>query len=353
MTDLHKQSGKAVWYGADMAKASDWALTLNEAQIAELEAAAEAVLERDIAGLTRADLPLPTLGPVLDEIRNDVVDGRGFTLLRGLPVERWSKEVAARAFWAIGCRFGKAVVQNRTGHLLGHVRDIGGDITSLTQRGYQSSSNLPFHTDIGAEVVALFCLKPAKSGGLSSVVSASTVWNEIVERRPDLADVLLQPYYRDRRGDQAPGQIPYYIMPMFMPCAGRMTVSYVRRFIESAPVHEGVPDLTAAQIEALDLVDELAYDPRLKLDMDFKPGDIQLVNNLVTLHTRTEYEDWPDEEHKRHLFRLWLSIPNGWPLPQPFHDRNGTDEHTGRPLGITLKAGIQPHAPLEAGALVS
>lgn len=353
MTDLHKQTGDAVWYGADMTKSWDWALTLDNAQIAELESCAEATLCRDIADLTAADLPLPGLGPVLEEIRRDVVDGRGFTLLRGLPVDRWSKEIAARAFWAIGCRFGKAVVQNRVGHVLGHVRDLGGDIHSLTQRGYQSSSNLPFHTDIGAEVVALFCLKPAKSGGLSSVVSAATVWNEIVDRRPDLAEVLLQAYYRDRRGDQAPGQDPYYIMPLFMPFAGRMTVSYVRRFIESAPVHDGVPDLTAAQIEALDLVDELAYDQRLKLDMDFQPGDIQLVNNLVTLHTRTEYEDWPDEEHKRHLFRLWLSVPSGLPLPEPFHARNGTDPETGRPLGITLRPGLEMHAPLDAGALVA
>ena len=353
MTSLQIHSGEAAWYGADLAKTSDWALTLNGAQIQELEQAAEATLDRDIAGLTDIDLPLPTLDPILRGMRQDVVDGRGFSLLRGLPVDDWPKEISARAFWAIGQRFGQAVVQNRVGHLHGHVRDLGGDIYSLTQRGYQSSSTLPFHTDIGAEVVALFCLKPAKSGGLSSVVSAATVWNELVDRRPDLAEVLLQPYYRDRRGDQAPGQIPYYMMPLFMPCAGHMTVSYVRRFIESAPVHEGVPALTPAQIEALDLVDELAYDPRLKLDMDFQLGDIQFVNNLVTLHTRTEYEDWPDEERKRHLFRLWLSVPDGWPLPQPFLDRNGTDPSTGRSVGINLRPGVAPNAPLDAGELVA
>ena len=121
MTSLQIHSGEAAWYGADLAKTSDWALTLNGAQIQELEQAAEATLDRDIAGLTDIDLPLPTLDPILRGMRQDVVDGRGFSLLRGLPVDDWPKEISARAFWAVGQRFGQAVVQNRVGHLHGHV----------------------------------------------------------------------------------------------------------------------------------------------------------------------------------------------------------------------------------------
>lgn len=353
MTGLQKHIGGAAWYGSDLAKTTDWAYPLNDAQIAELERAATAVLDRDLASLTKEDLPLPTLEPVCEQIRNDVVDGRGFALVRGLPVDRWSKAVAARAYWALGLRFGMPVVQNRSGHLLGHVRDIGGDVNAPTQRGYQSAAHLPFHTDIGAEVVCLFCLKPAKSGGLSSVVSAATIWNEIVERRPDLAQVLRQPFYRDRRGDEAPGQAPYYAMPVFMPTGGRVTVAYVRRFIESCQRHDGIPILSNAQVEAMNLIDQIAYDPKVKLDMDFQPGDIQFVNNIVTLHTRTEYEDWPAEEEKRHLFRLWLTVPDGWPLPEPFFARYGADPATGRPQGINLPPGIAPNAPLEAGVLLA
>ena len=353
MSNLQKHVGEAVWYGADLAKRSDWAITFDEAQIEELEGAARAVLDRDTASLTEADLPLPTLDGTLRQVRRDVIDGRGFALLRGLPVDRWTKDITARAYWAIGLRVGRAVVQNRHGHVLGHVRDIGGDVTAPTQRGYQSAANLPFHTDVGAEVVGLFCLKPAKAGGLSSIVSAATIWNEIVDRRPDLAEELLQPFYRDRRGDQAEGQAPHYAMPVFMPTGDRMAVSYVRRFIESCQRHDDVPRLTEAQIEAMDLLDELATDPKIKLDMDFRPGDIQLVNNLVSLHTRTEYEDWPDEERKRHLFRLWLSVPDGWPLPEPFYARYGADPETGRPQGINLPPGVVPSAPLEAGTLLA
>jgi len=353
MAELRKHAGAAAWRGADLAKQDDWILALNGAQVEELEAAARRAVDSDLAALGRDDLPLPTLDPILDGIRDDVIDGRGFALIRGLPVDRWSRAVTARAYWAIGARIGHAVVQNRLGHVLGHVKDIGGDAENPTQRGYQSAANLPFHTDIGAEVVGLLCLKPAKSGGLSSVVSAAAVWNEILERRPDLAEVLAAPFYRDRRGEMVEGQKPYYVMPVFMSAGERMTVSYVRRFIESCPRHADAPAVTDAQIEAMDLLDTLAYDPAFKLDMDFQPGDIQLVNNLVNLHTRTEYEDWAEPENKRHLYRLWLTAPDGWPLPEPLYARYGADPTTGRPQGINLPPGVQPNAPLDAGALIA
>jgi hypothetical protein len=353
MANRLKISGEAAWYGADLAKRDDWMLALTNSQIAELEAAATATLDRDVASLSRADLPLATLDPVLDQVRKDVVDGRGFALIRGMPVERWSKAVIARAYWAIGCRVGLAVVQNPEGHVLGHVKDIGGDVDNPTQRGYQSAANLPFHTDIGAEVVGLLCLKPAKSGGRSSVVSAATIWNEILDRRPDLAAVLAQPFYRDRRGEEVEGQKPWYAIPVFVPAGERMAVCYVRRFIHSCQRHADVPRLTDQQIEAMDLIDSLAYDARLKLDMDFRPGDIQLVNNLVSLHTRTEYEDWPDQAQKRHLYRLWLTVPDGWALPEPFFARYGADPTTGRPLGINLPSDVTPNAPLDVAQRVA
>ena len=347
MADLQKFSGEAAWFGADLVRCRDWVLELEEPQIAELERAAKKAQGRDIASLRRQDLPLPGLDPVLRQVRDAVVDGRGFALIRGLPVDRWPKDIIARAFWAIGLRIGRAVVQNPEGHVLGHVKDIGGDADNPNQRGYQSAASLPFHTDIGAEVVGLLCLKPARSGGRSSVVSAATIWNEIVDRRPDLAAVLAEPFYRDRRGEEVAGQKPWYQMPVFMPAGKRIAVSYVRRFIHSCQRHPDVPRLTDSQIEAMDLVDDLAYSPRMKLDMDFQPGDIQLVNNLITLHTRTGYEDWPEPERKRHLYRLWLTVPNGWTLPEPFFARYGADPATGRPLGINLPRGVTINAPLD------
>ena len=352
MSELRPHSGDADWRGTDLARQDGWSLTFDGAALEELEQAARGTLARDIADLTADDLPLPTLAPTLRGIRDAVVDGRGFALLRSLPVDAWPREVTARVFWAIGQRIGNPVVQNRDGHLLGHVKDLGGDAESPTQRGYQSAAELPFHTDVGAEVVGLLCLQPAKAGGLSSVVSAAALWNEILRQRPDLAAVLAAPYPRDRRGDVAEGQADWYAMPIFMSAGSHMTAAYVRRFIQSGQRHADAPRLSAAQVEAMDFLDSLAYDPAFKLDMDFRPGDIQFVNNLITLHTRTAYEDFAEAEKRRHLFRLWLSIPDGWPLPPSLYARYGKDPATGRPLGINLPPAVSANAPLDTDNLI-
>jgi hypothetical protein len=110
---------------------------------------------------------------------------------------------------------------------------------------------------------------------------------------------------------------------------------YVRRYIESAQRFPQVPRLTPAQIEAMDLLDTLVEDPALHLYMDFEPGDIQLVHNHQVLHDRTEYEDWPEPERKRHLLRLWLCPPDGRPLPACFAERYGSVQ-PGRRGGIVV-----------------
>jgi hypothetical protein len=349
MSSLQTYDGDTAWLGPDMAQRSDWIHTLSDQEIAELAAAADAVLDRDITTLKASDFAMPTFDPVLAQIRDDVADGRGFALLRGLPVADWTRDRIARAYWAIGSRIGVPVTQNPVGNILGHVTDVGGDADNPTQRGHQSADSLPFHTDIGAEIVSLLCLQGARSGGESGLVSAAALWNELVAQRPELAEALTRPFYYDRRGEGVAGQDPWYEMPVFMPTGERIVASYVPRFIRSAQRFEQLPRLTEPQIEALDLVQTLSDDPRFKLEMDFRPGDIQLVNNLVLLHTRTAYEDWP--ERKRHLLRLWLSVPDGWPLPDAFFARYGADPQTGRPRGINLPPDVALSAPLSPPAL--
>ena len=347
MTALEPIAGPSVWHGGELMQRDDWIVTLDEQEIAELEAAASATLDRELTALARDDLPLPRLDVRLNEMRAAVVEGCGFALMRGLPVDRWSRELAARAFWAIGARIGMPVCQNPLGHLLGHVKDLGVDAWAPNKRGYQSSAELPFHTDIGAEIVGLFCLVPARKGGLSSIVSAGAVWNRILDRRPDAAKVLAEPFLIDRRGEEVDGQLPWYKMPVFMQAADeRMTVNLVRRFIDSCTRHEGAPELTRAQVEALDLLELTAAEPDLRLDMDFQPGDIQWIDNLAVLHTRTAYEELPGRN--RHLYRIWLAVPDGRAVPEPFFRRHGRDPATGRPLGLQLPAHVTPTAPLDA-----
>ena len=351
MTILRTHDEESAWLGSDMAKRDDWIHEFTAEELSELEAVADATSDRDITALREVDFAMPVLDAALARIRNDVVNGRGFVLMRGLPVADWPRARTARAYWAIGTRIGVPVTQNPVGNLLGYVTDVGGDADNPNQRGHQSADSLPFHTDIGAEIVGLLCLCGARSGGESGLVSAAALWNEMIVRSPELARELTLPFYYDRRGEGVGGQNPWYEMPVFMPTEGRVVVSYVPRFIRSCQRFDDVPRLTARQNEALDMVQRLADHPRFKLEMDFRPGDIQFVNNLVLLHTRTAYRDWPEPERKRHLLRLWLSVPDGWPLPAPFHARYGTDPRTGRPRGINLPPGVTLDAPLEPPAL--
>jgi len=143
-------------------------------------------------------------------------------------------------------------------------------------------------------------------------------------RRPDLLRVLLDPIETDRRGEVPEGGKPYFSIPVFNWHEGLLSVIYQRQYIESARRFPGVAPLSPVQIEALDLFDELANDPKLSLTMELQPGDIQLVHNHTILHDRTAFEDFAEPDRKRHLLRLWVAPPNARPLPEVFAERLGS-----------------------------
>ena len=236
--------------------------------------------------------------------------------------------------------------QNGKGHVLGHVKNLGLDYAAAATRGYQTSARLPYHTD-SSDIVGLLCLKTAQSGGLSSVVSSTTIYNEVLKRRPDLMPVLMQPFYRTRWGEIPEGKMPWAEVPVFMPHEGRVISHYVRSAIRKGQDLPGAPQITDLQVEALDLVDSIAADPEVHLDMTFEPGDIQLVCNHGLYHSRTAYEDWPNPEDRRHLLRLWLATPSGRTLPEGLIERYGVVGPSGRPAGIYVP-GTSPVIPLEA-----
>jgi len=301
----------ASWHTAELQADKGWLYTLTAPDIAELDAALNEVKRRGIGvpAIAARDFPLTGMATTLRRIREELERGRGVVLVRGLPMERYSKQDAGTIFWGLGSYLGRAVAQNAFGDVLGHVRDIGKDWKSdMNARGYQTTSHLPFHND-SCDVVGLLCLRTAKSGGMSSIVSSVALHNEMMRRRPDLAKLLYQPFHVDRRGEQADGETPYYLTPIFNYYKSRLFIRYNRPYIESAQRFADVPRLTAAQIEALDLFDELCHDASLCFDMELQPGDMQFVNNYVVLHSRTRYEDFADPDKKRHLLRLWLFTP--------------------------------------------
>lgn len=308
-------------------KKNEWLTILSQDEMDELEAAAAPLVKREvnIGTIRQSDFPLPVLGPKLQNLQKELINGRGFGVLRGLPVEKYTEREAMTIFFGLGTHLGNARSQNAKGHVLGHVTNLGLDSKDPNVRIYQTKERQTFHTD-SCDVVGLLCLQPAREGGLSLLVSADTVFNEMRKRRPDLLELLLQPIATDRRGEVPEGMLPYLLIPVFSYYEKRITPFYQRQYIESAQRFGEAPRLTTQHFEALDLFDELCNDPGLNLTMMLQKGDMQFVYNHAMLHDRTGFEDWPDQDKRRHLLRLWLSVPGDRPLPEEFATRFGSIE---------------------------
>ncbi len=323
-----------------------WLVTLTTGQITELEGAARHYLSlgRDIGEITAEDFPVPEFAAHLSGLREKLIAGIGVEVLRGLPVETYSQEMAAAIFCGIGAHLGKARSQNAQGHILGHVRDLGADPKDVATRIYQTSARQTFHTD-SADVVGLLCLQDAKEGGDSLLVSAETICNRMRRTRPDLLQLLFDPIATDRRGEVPEGMKPWMEIPPLNWFAGKLTVFYQRQYIDSAQRFEDAMRLTDAHVEALDMFDALADDPDLHVQMRLRPGDMQFVYNHAQLHDRTGFIDWPEREKRRHLMRLWLSVPGDRPLPPCFAERYGSIEIGDR--GGIITKGTRLCAPLD------
>lgn len=335
------------WTGREMAARDDWIHQLAAGEVAEIDAAvrhAEAS-GRDILELRRADFPLDRLLPVLASVRRETLAGRGFFLIRGIPVERYTLRQSAIAYWGIGLYLGEGVSQNAKGHVLGHVANLGLDYADPHVRGYQTTVRLPYHSDM-SDLVLLLCLKASRSGGLSSVVSSTTLWNELVRTRPDHARALMEPVYFTRWNEIPEGREAHARVFPFVPCEGRMIATYVRAAVIKGQKLPGVPALTPMQVEAMDYLDALAANPQLHLDMAFHPGDIQVLCNHYTLHSRTSFEDWPERERRRHLMRLWLACDDGPKLPAFLTQDYQCATAGGRPNGVRVP-GSRLVAPVE------
>ncbi|MBO9448398.1 TauD/TfdA family dioxygenase [Ruegeria sp. R14_0] len=340
-------TGPSVWTGRDMReREGEWIIDLTPAEVADLEQAAQHFLSlgRDIGEITKADFPLRQFDQHLADLREKLIDGIGFEVIRGLPVQDYSQEMAATVFCGVGAHLGSARSQNAQGHILGHVRDIGADANDPNTRIYQTHERQTFHTD-SADIVGLLCLREAKEGGDSLLVSAETIYNRMRAESPELLERLFDPIATDRRGEIPEGMDPFMTIPPFSWHDGKLTVFYQRQYIDSAQRFPAAMRLTPEHIEALDRFDALANDPDLCLTMRLQPGDMQFVYNHSQLHDRTGFVDWPDPAERRHLLRLWLSPQGDRELPEVFKQRYGTIK-VGQRGGI-ITEGTRLHAPLD------
>lgn len=297
------------WMGRDLAGDPSWRYVFTADDIAELLTARDHASGKPMRQWSRADFPLPTMSPRIAGWMTELDLGRGFILLRGFPVEDHDERVCTEIYWGLGLHMGRAVSQNADGDLVGHIRDTGADPKAYGVRLYKTRAEQDFHTD-GADIIGLFCLKPARTGGISRIVSSSAIYNRMLAERPDLAPVLFEPFPFDTQGQHKPGGRPWFDLPLCRFDGDRLRTFFIPWYIRESQQHAAAPRLSQAQQDAVAFIETAANDPGAWLDMDFRPGDMQFLKNASILHKRTAYEDWDEPGLKRHLLRLWLTAPD-------------------------------------------
>ena len=312
-----KVEGPAAWTGKELTQDDSWIYYLSEKTIASLEYALNQVLKKGLKApdFTKEDFPIQDLSDEINYFVDELENGRGFLLIRGLPIERYTDEEASIIYYGLGLHMGMPVAQNPKGEMLGHVKAVG-DGNNKNTRVYQTNNVLPYHTDL-SDVVGLLSLRKAKTGGLSSLVSAISAYNEIVEKHPELLGLFYRRYFFAHLGEEMPT-----LSPIFSYHKDKLSCRYLRGYIELGQEQSGM-ELSKVELEAFDLLDTILRDESIRIDMMMEPGDIQFANNYSVLHSRTDFEDYDDPERKRHLLRLWLKMPNARELAPEFPGRNG------------------------------
>ncbi|OGA22404.1 MAG: hypothetical protein A3I02_06675 [Betaproteobacteria bacterium RIFCSPLOWO2_02_FULL_67_26] len=327
--------GPMAWKGAELAASGSWVYHLPDTALEDIDVALAAVCLRGLSvhEIGKADFPLPSIAPGLKVLLQEIEKGRGFVLIRGVPVGRYAVDELEKIFWGIGTHFGTALAQNSSGERLLHVTDRGDQYGATNVRGYTTRSGQQLHTDSATDIVVLFCVRKAKSGGVSQISSSMAVYNEFLARYPpEYLDQLYKGFHYDRRGEERPGvpSITERPVPVFSYHAGRLSCYYSHITILQAARKSG-RSLTELEASVLDAFDEIAAREAMRLDMALQPGDVQLLNNRTVLHARTGWEDHDDPQRKRLMLRLWLEPADPWPLAADAWNVDGRGDRRGVP----------------------
>lgn len=311
-------TGPAAWRGDEIVGDGSWIHRLSDEAVAAIDAALATVRTTGlpIERMRPGDFPIRgTLAVDLGRWADELENGRGFKLVRGLPADRYTDDELATIHYGLGLHLGIPVRQNPKGDLLGVVAAVG-DPNDRNTRVYQTNAYLPYHCD-PSDVVGLLCVRKARAGGLSSLVSVAAVYNEILGRHSEYLALYYRLWYFAHLCEDLPS-----LSPIFSFNEGKLSCRYLRQYIELGHDLRGLP-LSRVEIEALDVFDAIIHDERMRLDMMLEPGDMQFANNYAVLHSRTGFEDHEDPALRRKLLRLWLKMPNARRLAPEFPGRNG------------------------------
>lgn len=313
----------SAWKASDFASPDDYAFDLGPRHFAAFDAALKEIHRQ---GLTLDDVEkehfaVPDIADDIAQLFAELQTGRGFVLIRGFPLERYSEEELGLIYWGIGTHMGTGVSQSVMGDRLGHVMDHSQNDPNA--RAYRNKQDLSLHTDL-SEIVSLFSLATAKSGGLSQFASVVTIHNEILKNHPEYLEPLYEGFRYYRAGEEGPGEDPVtpWNVPVLAYKEGLISARYVRSYLENGAEVLGQP-LSELQRRALDYFDEVACREDVMLEFLIEPGQAVFQNNYVVLHARSAFEDDIAAGHRRHLLRLWLDVPNGRPAPKEMHLHSG------------------------------
>ena len=306
-TDAH------AWTAATL-RPDDWTVRLTEPALAELRAV--------VAELRRAPVPTLLLGPadfaldacraVMEQVRATTAQGPMFAVLDRLPMAETSRDEAIALYWLLSSLLARPVAQKLNGQIFFDVLDTGAKLKPGSGiRPTVTNVDLRFHNDNSyneapPHYVCLLCLHPAMRGGVSQVMSVHTIHEALRAGYPELLPRLYRPFWYDRHAEHQPGEDTTFAAPIFE--RGRDGMLKAR--LALSEIHAGyelrgerMDNETAAALAAVQSVFDR---PELHIELDFEAGQIQYVNNRATGHARTEFEDHPEPERKRHLVRLWL-----------------------------------------------
>jgi len=312
-----KLMGPTAWRGEDLRNDDSWIVNLSDSTISLIDGALAEVKAQGLSfpDFTKDDFPIHALSEELDKYAEEMENGKGFLLLRGLPIGAYDSEDINIINYGIGLHLGTPVCQNLKGDLLGMVMNVG-DVTKKETRVYETNLYLPYHTDL-SDVFGLMCVRQAKSGGLTSLVSSGAVYNEILENYPEYLGVFYRPMYYAHLGRDSSNKAP-----VFSYHDGKLSTRYLRQYIELGAELQERP-LSRVEIEAMDVFDEIIHKEAIRLDMMLEPGDLLLANNYAVMHSRTSFEDFDEVEKRRKLVRLWVKMPNARALAPDFPGQNG------------------------------
>ncbi|MEM9409701.1 MAG: TauD/TfdA family dioxygenase [Planctomycetota bacterium] len=295
--------GDAVWRGEELLRRKDWLHHLDEIELDEVDAWIDASKSEPNTELG------PNISHRLSGVQDRLENGAGATMIRGLDRNRYDQTQLERLFLKLASQLGTPLSQSAEGQLVFSVRNAGFADADPRARGPNTKKKLSFHTD-RCDVIGFLCIQPAKSGGENQLVSSAALFNEILNQRPDLLEQLMQPYCYQRHGFDTANELPYTKQPIFSFFEGKFAANFLRVLIERAHKNPELPPMTELQIEALDFLELLADQPGMHVTFRQQPGDIVFMNNWITLHRRHEFEDDDDPKLRRHILRVWLSMPN-------------------------------------------